>query len=337
MGQRGDRVSASSRSGFPNPMVTRSLLDQPQDLVGVGRLGDDDRPACEQDRQHVHAGATGSEERRDRDRHVVAAEIDHREEVDDVPGDVAVRQHHPLRCPRGTRRVREHAHIVESDDLVDGIVAGLRDELLVVDVRRRVADRRPHGTPRPAEAERRAAVRSTTTTVGEYPISTSVMTASVEPMIDRRHDGTELRGREQDLEERRMVGAEPADTVSPLDAELAEPVREAANPVRELTVRAARLAVDQRGLIGRDSCSPLDPRPDSPVRSSPPRLPHLQPPQPRTPPAGFKARLAQDADPVTRTKRRLDPRSHERQNRRSVAWAHNAVAHHCSRQVCRSA
>ena len=63
-----------------------------------------------------------------------------------------------------------------------------------------------------------------------------------------------------------MVGAKPADTVSPLDAELAEPVREAANPDRELTVRAAPRTVDQRRLIRRDSCSPLDPRPDSPVR-----------------------------------------------------------------------
>ena len=62
-----------------------------------------------------------------------------------------------------------------------------------------------------------------------------------------------------------MVGAEPADTVSPLDAELAQPVREAANPVRELTVRAAHLTMDQRGMIRRESCSPLDPRPDSPV------------------------------------------------------------------------
>ena len=62
-----------------------------------------------------------------------------------------------------------------------------------------------------------------------------------------------------------MVGAKPADTISSLYAELAEPVREAANPVRKLTVSTAPLAVDQRGLIGRDSCSPLDPGPDSPV------------------------------------------------------------------------
>jgi hypothetical protein len=41
----------------------------------------------------------------------------------------------------------------------------------------------------------------------------------VEPMIDRCHDGTKLRGREQDLKERRMVGANPADTVSFPDAE----------------------------------------------------------------------------------------------------------------------
>ena len=46
--------------------------------------------------------------------------------------------------------------------------------------------------------------------------------------------------------------------VGPLDAELAEPVRETANPVRELTVSAVPRTVDQRGLIRRDSCSPLN-------------------------------------------------------------------------------
>ena len=35
--------------------------------------------------------------------------------------------------------------------------------------------------------------------------------------------------------------------------------------------------MDQRGLIGRDSCSPLDPGPDSPVHHHFQRLPHLQP------------------------------------------------------------
>ena len=59
-------------------------------------------------------------------------------------------------------------------------------------------------------------------------------------------------------------------------------MRQAANPVRKLTVSAAPLAVDQRGLIGRDSCSPLDPGPESPVHHHFQRLPHLQPTQPRT-------------------------------------------------------
>ena len=195
-------------------MVTRSLLDQPQDLVRVRRLGDDDRPACEQDRQHVHAGATSSEERRDRDRHVVAAEIDHREEVDDVPGDVAVRQHHPFRGPRGTRGVREHAHIVEPDDLVEGIVGGLRDEVLIVDLRarRRTDDHTGPHARRKRNASRRLLHHDDRGRVSRQHIGDDGV---VEPMIDRRHDRTELRGREQDLEERRMVGAEPADTVSP--------------------------------------------------------------------------------------------------------------------------
>jgi hypothetical protein len=63
-----------------------------------------------------------------------------------------------------------------------------------------------------------------------------------------------------------MIGTEPTDTISPPDAKLAEPASETANPDRELTVRAAPRTVDQRRLIWRDSGSPLDPRPDSPVR-----------------------------------------------------------------------
>ena len=143
--------------------------------------------------------------------------------------------------------------------------------------------------------------------MGEYPIEHIGDDGVVEAMIDRCQDGAELRGREQDFEERRMVGAKPADAVPRLDAELAEPVCEAANPVRELTVSAAPLAVDQRGLIRRDSCPPLDPRPDSPVHHHFQGF-HTSNNAATDATAGFKARLAQDAGPVTRTERRLDPR-----------------------------
>ena len=63
-----------------------------------------------------------------------------------------------------------------------------------------------------------------------------------------------------------MVGAEPADAVTPLHAERREAAREAANAIRELAVGAVALTMDQRGLIRRDSCSPLYPRPDSAVQ-----------------------------------------------------------------------
>jgi hypothetical protein len=56
-----------------------------------------------------------------------------------------------------------------------------------------------------------------------------------------------------------MVGTKPTHTVSPLDAKLAEPPRETANTVRELTVRAAAPTMDQRRLLRRDSRAPLDP------------------------------------------------------------------------------
>ena len=103
-----------------------------------------------------------------------------------------------------------------------------------------------------------------------------------------------------------MVGAKPADTVSSLYAELAEPVREAANPVCKLTVSTAPLPVDQRGLIGRDACSPLDQDP------TPRSIIVVKAPTPPTnagtdPTASFEAKLVKDADQVTRTERRLDP------------------------------
>jgi hypothetical protein len=201
--------------------------------------------------------------------------------------------------------VREHAYIVESDALVDRIVGRLPDEVLIVDLRalRRTDDHPVPHVRRKRNASSRLFHYDDCGRVSHEDIGDDGV---VEPMIDRCHDGTELRGREQDLQECRMVGAKPADTVSSLYAELAEPVREAANPVRKLTVSTAPLAVDQRGLIGRDSRSPLDPGPDSPVHC------HFQGSTPPTnaaidPSAGFKLRLAQDADPVTRTERRLDP------------------------------
>ena len=43
-------------------------------------------------------------------------------------------------------------------------------------------------------------------------------------------------------------------------------MRETTNPARELPVSVAHRTVDQGELIRRDSCSPLNPRPDSPIQ-----------------------------------------------------------------------
>src|SRR5215217_9707427 len=117
VGQAGDRVSASSRSGFPNPMVTRRSWISRRISSGLGPLGTMTVPPVNRTGSTFTPVPTSPEERRDSDGYVVASEIDHREEVDDVPGDVAVRQHHPFRCPRCARGMRKHAHIVESDVL----------------------------------------------------------------------------------------------------------------------------------------------------------------------------------------------------------------------------
>jgi hypothetical protein len=63
-----------------------------------------------------------------------------------------------------------------------------------------------------------------------------------------------------------VIGAEPADTLSTLDAEIAESAREATHPVREFRIRVARLTVDQRWLVRHDPRPSLDPRPNASIR-----------------------------------------------------------------------
>ncbi len=272
--QRGERVKRVEQVGVPEADRDPLPLDQGQDLLGIAGLRDDDRPALEEDGQHVDPGPARAEERRDRDRHVVVPEVRDGQQVDDVPRHVGMRQHHSLRPAARARGVREHAQIAQRDVLVDRLVAGPGDELLEVDVgrsvradddascdasRERHADRGPlhhdDGRREPAEqfTDRRA----------------------IEAVVHRRQDGSQLRGGEERLEERRVIGAEPADPIPVPDAEIAEPAREAPDPVRELGIRAARLAVDQRGAVGRDARPPLDPgadavvlHPPSPSRSS---------------------------------------------------------------------
>ena len=90
-------------------------LDEREHPVGFDIVRHDHRATHEQHRQDVDPGAADAEERGEGDRHVVVAEFGAREEVDDVPGHVGVRQHHALREARRPRRVREEQQIVEVD------------------------------------------------------------------------------------------------------------------------------------------------------------------------------------------------------------------------------
>ena len=117
----------------------------------------------------------GAKERCDRDGHVVTLEVDHREHVDHVPGEVAVGQHDSSGCPRGARGVGEHAQVIEPDDLVEWNIGGVRDEGLVVDVR---VGRRADQTPeRTSDGSVMPVVECSTTTTGAYPSSNSPITA----------------------------------------------------------------------------------------------------------------------------------------------------------------
>jgi hypothetical protein len=107
--------------------------------------------------------------------------------------------------------VREHAHIVESGGLVDWIVKRLGDEVLVVDIRAARGSDDHTGTHAGRQRNRFRRLLDDDNRrrkFHEYLTDHGM----VEFVVDRCDDGAELRGREQDLEEGRMVGAKPTDT-----------------------------------------------------------------------------------------------------------------------------
>ena len=105
---------------------------QVEDLFGVRAPGDHHRTTSEKHRQHRDASAAGAEEGRGCDRHVITAQIETRQAVDDVPGDVRVAQHDAFRRARGSGGERQQAKFVESKRHVDGLVPMPGDELLVL-------------------------------------------------------------------------------------------------------------------------------------------------------------------------------------------------------------
>ena len=82
-------------------------------------------------------------------------------------------------------------------------------------------------------------------------------------VVDRGKDGAERAGREERLEERAVVRAEPGDPITTDDPEATEPTRQSADALGQLGVGDRTIPGDDRRTIGIDPRSPLDPRADA--------------------------------------------------------------------------
>ena len=107
-------------------------LDEEERPLRFDVIGHDDGATHEQHRQDVDPGTADAEERSEGDRHVVVAELGAREEVDDVPGHVGVRQHHALRQACRPGRVRQEQQILEVDRHVGVAGAPFGEQRFVV-------------------------------------------------------------------------------------------------------------------------------------------------------------------------------------------------------------
>ncbi len=84
-----------------------------------------------------------------------------------------------------------------------------------------------------------------------------------QPVVHRREDRTELRHREERLEEGRVVLAEPSHAVAVRDSELAQARREPADALGQFGIAPPCRTVHQRNVVGCSARSPFDPGADA--------------------------------------------------------------------------
>ena len=238
-------------------------FNEPEEPLAARVVGHDDGAADEEHGQHVHARAADPEERGDGDGHVVTPEVGAGEHVDDVPGHVAVGQHHPLGRPGGARRVGHEQQVVEVDVRGGRALRRVADERLVVDraLSRASADHQAV-TNRSRRAGRRHGVM-----FDQHPglgvLDDQGALVRWEAVIDRGKDGAERAGREERLEERGMVRANPGDPIAPDNSQATEPTRQPADALGQLGVGDRTISADDRHVIRIDPRPPLDPRADA--------------------------------------------------------------------------
>jgi hypothetical protein len=233
-------------------------LHQLQDPRWVQVAWHHDRAAQEQDRQHIDPGPSDSEERRDRHGDVVAAEVGAAEEVDDVPGQVAVSEHDPLGRPGGARGMRQQADILHAHQHLDRVLGSLGHQRLEV---QRPVDRPSDGDPVPDRVRRRGGVGRGV--LDQHPrldvVKDGADPIGCQPVVHRCQRRTQQPRGEQRLQERRVVGSQPRHPVTAPNAKPLQAVGQAPNPPGQLRIGERAVLAHQRHLVGGDPGSALDP------------------------------------------------------------------------------
>ena len=209
-------------------------------------------PAALQPDQRGDVQPADMEHRRGGEAHVAGEILRPEACVDVVPEDIAVRQHRALGPPGGARGVHDQRHVVGLDAFSRGERHNVGDEVLescpraasrlrgqVVTATECAADRIDHRLVRVIDQQR----------VHPGVVDDELQLRAGEAEIQRHEDRADRRCREQRLEEYRVVVAEERNTVTTVDARLAQRASQAADTLPEGRV-TQRLAfeTDRRQL-----------------------------------------------------------------------------------------
>ncbi len=186
------------------------------------------------------------------------AEVGDAQEVHDVPRHVAMGEHDPLGSPCGPGCVGQKEEVLETHRHVDGVVRRARQQSLVgqsaiegpVD-----GESVPDGRWRSDRSHGVVLDQDRWLSVGEDRGDG----IGCQAMVHGREGTAEQSCREEGLEERRVVRAQPRDTVPSDDPELAKTVGETPDPLGQLPVRDGTGAGDQSDVVRRDPGPSLDP------------------------------------------------------------------------------
>ena len=223
-------------------------------------LDQDTGAALEQHRQREHVQPGRVEQRGGDQGAFVGDQVGVDEDVERVPGQIAVREHRALGTAGRARGVHDDAGVVGGDGLVDRFTGGSVDQLLVAgahfDVR---PDVRAAGQTGDESGRRRRVHQGLGSRVAQLVGDLG----SGEAGVERDEDRAERAGREEGLEVRRVVRAQVGDPVAAAQAERAQGLGEAGGALVQLRVADFGVPVDQGGAVGGLAGPACGPRPQS--------------------------------------------------------------------------